>query len=257
MIINHMNVKETFLNIFKKIFSDWKNICLIVFVLAAVILYFLYNNAKKRVSFLENEKTELIDTLEEYKNKAGELYIAKQTYITTIKDLKKLNEDLSAEVKKLKDNPIVVTKVEYQTKVETIYIKDSLEVVPDTLDYYKSHFNYSDRWANISGFTTFDMKYMNSYTTLNNIEFNGNFYFDLIEKNKKLYTAIRTDSPYIQINNIETAVISPEKSKVLKHYFNRPWGIMGGIGVSVVVVNNTVKVLPAVQLTVGYKFINF
>ena len=251
-----MNAKETFLNLLKKFVSDWKNILIAVLIITAMVLYFNYRHAQRKLNFAEAEKIELADSISEYKNKVGELYSSKETYITTIKDLKKLNSDLSAEVKKLKDNPLVVTKIEYETKIETIYIKDSLEY-NDTLKTYKSSFNYEDRWAQIGGFTMFDFCNMNSYTMLNNINFTGNFYFDVIEKNKKLYTAVRSDSPYIQINNIESAILSPENSKVLKQHFRRPWGIAAGLGASVVIVNGTVKVCPAVSVIVGYKFIDF
>ena len=56
---------------------------------------------------------------------------------------------------------------------------------------------------------------------------------------------------------IEGAIISPQQSKVLKNYFNRPWGVMAGIGVSTLVIDNTIKIYPALQITVGYKFISF
>ena len=67
----------------------------------------------------------------------------------------------------------------------------------------------------------------------------------------------KCDNPYVQINNIEGAIVSPEQSKVLKKRFNRPWGVMIGVGPSITVVNNTVKAYPALQLTIGYKFISF
>lgn len=256
MTINNMNIKNMFSSLVKKLFSDWKNIFLLLLAIALIVLGILYRRSEKKIEFMNAQNIELQDTLIEYKNKAGELYTAKETYITTIKDLKQLNSDLSAEVKKLKDNPIVVTKVEYETKVETIYIKDSLEF-SDDLKTYKSIFDYQDKWTSIDGFTYFDFRNMDSYTTINNISFTGNFYYDIIEKDNKLYTAVRSDSPYLQINNIETAIISPNNSKILRQHFRRPWGISGGIGVSAVVVNNTVKIVPSVSVIVGYKFIDF
>ena len=45
-------------------------------------------------------------------------YIAKNLYIQEIEDLKNQNEELYAEIKNLKDNPLVVTKIvtEYEIK---------------------------------------------------------------------------------------------------------------------------------------------
>ena len=67
----------------------------------------------------------------------------------------------------------------------------------------------------------------------------------------------KCDNPYVQINNIEGAIVSPEQSKVFKKRFNRPWGVMIGVGPSITVIDNTVRIYPALQLTVGYKFISF
>jgi hypothetical protein len=82
-------------------------------------------------------------------------------------------------------------------------------------------------------------------------------YLDLIEKDKTLQFVVKADNPYLLINNINGAVISPEKSKVLKERFNKPWGVIVGVGPSVVVVGNAVKIYPALQLTLGYKLISF
>lgn len=255
MIFNNMNVKEIISSGLKKFLSDWKNILLCILVIAIAVLGIINNSSQRKIEKLIAEKIELADSLFEYKNKTGELYQAKETYITTISDLKKLNDDLAKEVKNLKDNPIVVTKIEYETQIKEVHIIDSLEVLPDST--YKSSFAYKNDWANIEGFTMFDFKNSNSYTNIDLIGLKGNFYFDIIEKDKHLYSIARTDNPYIQINNIENAIISPEKSKVLKNHFRRPWGIMAGIGPSVVLVGNTVKIYPAVQVTIGYKFIDF
>lgn len=256
MIFNNMNIKEKILSVLKSFFSNWKNVLLTILILVIIGMGISNRMAQRKIERLNAERAELVDTVSDYKNKVGDLYKARETYLTTIKDLKQLNEDLHAEVKNLKEHPIVVTKVEYETKVETIYIKDSLEVIDDEKSY-KSIFNYSDRWTNIDGFTMFDFVNRNSYTLFNNITFTGNFYYDIIEKDKKLYTLVRSDNPYIQINNIESVILSPENSKIIKNHFRRPWGIMGGLGASVVLVNGTVKVYPAVQITIGYKFIDF
>lgn len=245
-----MDVKS----LLKKFFSNWKNILILLLICAVAVLYFINKSSAKKIQDLEAEKVELVDTLFDYKNKANEYYLAKETYITDLANLKKINQDLAAEVKKLKDNPIVVTKIEYETKIDSIKVKDTLYVGQNN---YTAMFDYSDDWAKINGYTFFDVLQNDAYTTIDQVSFKGNFYFDLIEKNKKLYSIARTDNPYVQINNIETAIVSPDNSKVLKNYFRRPWGIMVGVGPSVVLVDNTVKICPAIQVTIGYKFIDF
>ena len=46
-----------------------------------------------------------------YKNKLDSEYVAKNIYIQTANQLKKTNQELYDEIKNLKDNPVVVTKV--------------------------------------------------------------------------------------------------------------------------------------------------
>jgi hypothetical protein len=67
----------------------------------------------------------------------------------------------------------------------------------------------------------------------------------------------KSSNPYLQINNMDGYMLSPEKSKMLKKRFNKPWGVMVGVGPSVTIIDNKVQIVPSLQLTVGYKFISF
>ena len=66
-----------------------------------------------------------------YKNKIGELYTERKTDILTIKELRSKNSELYAEVKNLKDNPIVITKVNTKTELKEIEIHDTAYVGTD------------------------------------------------------------------------------------------------------------------------------
>ena len=242
--------------VFKWTFSNFKNFIIVLLVILCLVgAWSLYRTKKD----LERTKIELVesqDTTFIYKNKAGELYAACETYIADIKELKTANEELYKEYKNLKDHPIIIEKVQTVIKIDSIYIKD--DVIVDTLsNMYTADFKFADNYCSISGATTLDVLNKAANTSIYNIEIPATFTTDVIEKNKKLYFLTKCDNPYVQINNIAGAIVSPEQSKVLKKRFNRPWGVMIGVGPSITVVNNTVKVYPSLQLTIGYKFISF
>ena len=241
---------------FKWTFSNFKNFIIVLLVILCLAgAWSLYRTKKD----LERTKIELVesqDTTIIYKNKTGELYAACETYIADIKELKAANEELYKEWKNLKDHPIIVEKVQTVIKIDTVYTKD--DVVVDTLsNIYTATFNFTDKYYSIYGATTLDIPNKAASTSIYNIEIPATFTADVIEKNKKLYFLAKCDNPYVQINNIEGAIVSPEQSKVFKKRFNRPWGVMIGVGPSITVIDNTVRIYPALQLTVGYKFISF
>lgn len=242
------------LKAFKWAFGNIKN--LIIVVLAILFLVAACNaySTKKELEKTKIELVEANDSTFTYKNKVGELYAARETYIADIKQLKEENAELYQEYKHLKDHPIIIEKVETIIKIDSITVKDSVALYNDT---YIAKFDYNDKWYNISGATSFDLPKNTASTSIFNVSLPANFTTDVIEKDKKLYFLTKCDNPYVQINNIEGAVVSPEQSKVLKNRFDKPWGIMIGVGPSVTVIDNTVKVYPALQLTLGYKFISF
>ena len=242
--------------VFKWTFSNFKNFIIVLLVILCLAGAWSLYRTKKDFERTKIELVESQDTTLVYKTKAGELYAACETYIADIKELKTANEELYKEWKNLKDHPIIIEKVQTVIKIDSIYIKDDVTV--DTLsNMYTADFKFADNYCSISGATTLDVLNKAANTSIYNIEIPATFTTDVIEKNKKLYFLTKCDNPYVQINNIEGAIVSPEQSKVLKKRFNRPWGVMIGVGPSITVVNNTVKVYPSLQLTIGYKFISF
>jgi hypothetical protein len=243
---------------FKWLFSDLRRLVICVMFIALGLLYFNYKS-------LKNSYDNLIiahnDTLCVYKNKVGELYAQKTAYMTDLANLKLTNKELYDEVKNLKENPLVVTKTEFIIK------RDSLEAETDTTNVnvdianndtiYKSNFSYKDDWTSILGHSDFNTSLKYSNVFFDNIAFKADLTMDLIEKNNNLLMIAKSSNPYLQINNMDGYMLSPEKSKMLKKRFNKPWGVMVGVGPSVTIIDNKVQIVPSLQLTVGYKFISF
>ena len=157
----------------------------------------------------------------------------------------------------MKDHPTVIVKTETVVKIDSIYI-DHEPVIADTLNKtYTSNFAVNDRYYNIAGNTTFNLNNLTAQTFLSNISFPATFTTDLVERNNRLYFITKCDNPYVQINNIEGAVISPENSKLLNKKYNNPWVLALGIGPSVTLIDGKIKVIPAINLTLGFKIIDF
>lgn len=221
----------------------------ILFLLACLI----GNSYKNKY---RNAVEKLGDTIEIYVNKNNELYKANTLYVENIKELKKTNQDLYNEVKSLEDNPIVITKTKIEYVLDSVVIRDT--IFGDTVNnVYTANIDYSDKWTDFHGMCSMDLNSMMSEFVLDSLRFDCSLTMDIIEKGNNLYIIGKSDNPYLQINNLEGVILSPEKSKILKRTFNRPWGIMAGAGVCVSMYDGKLIALPGVQVTIGYKFLNF
>ncbi len=204
----------------------------------------------------ENSYREYRDTIAEYVNKYNDVYAMNNAYITDLNTLKQENKELYDEVKSLRDNPIIVTKV------KTVYVLDTIvmeqELISDTVsgDFY-ADITYADDWNSFNG--RFDGNIFNNTSkfTLNDMQFNCSLTTDLIERNGKLYFITKSDNPYLKITDMDGYLVSPEKSKVLKKTFNKPWGIMLGVGGTAGLYDGKVVLVPGVNVTVGYKILSF
>lgn len=250
-------VKDYTIKGVKWIFSNLEKSIIILLIIVLAIVGLRYCSTQKELAKTKAELVESADTLTTYKNKIGELYLQRETYITDAKTLKYLNDSLYKEYKSLKDHPTIITKTETVLKIDSVYIADT-PVEQDTVkNTYTANFDYNDKWFSINGKSVFNLNTMNSSTTINNLTVPANFTTNLIEKDKKLYFVTKSDNPYIQINNIEGAVISPENSKLLNDRYNKPWVVAVGAGPSLILIDGKLQVYPSINLTLGYKIIDF
>lgn len=237
----------------KMILSDLKLFIIVILSLLLISLYFNYRNVR---SDLENVVVEQEDTIRTYKNKNDELYSQIGTYITDIENLKQSNSELYNEVKYLKENPIVVTKVETETVFKEKEIRDTVTII--SKGTYRINHEYFDPFAYINMVTEFNSNTCVANTIANDIKFPSTFTLDLIESKKgDLSFIVKSDNPYIQINNINGAVLSPEDSKAIKKRYDKRWCLVGGVGPTITVVDSKIKCTAGIQLTFGYKIFAF
>ena len=250
-----LKIWDTVVAFLKKMFSDPKIFLLVVISIIAMWLYF---DLKSTRNELDNIIVEKSDSLTAYENKIGELYQEIGTYITDVDNLRRSNTELYNEVKNLKENPIVVTKVVTEVVIEEKPLIDTVIVEKDKPNDYTIRQTYSDNFLSLDLTTRFNSKDLVSSTILNSAKIPSTFTLDLIESKKgDLSFIVKSDNPYIEINNVNGAVISPEDSKAIKRRYNDKWCVVAGVGPAFTVVDNKFKIYPAAQITFGFKIFSF
>lgn len=220
------------INFFKGFtFKDW-----IIFILICISIGLFCSN---RYYQNESKYTKVIynDSIFDYKNKLNELYKANNLYVQDINELKKQNNDLGNEIKSLKDNPIVVIKTVTETKIDSIILRDTVIINKDDILVkwnYEKEFSKNNSFL-IAGQTNYNINNNLSQTELLQFRLSADLFLDIIEKNKQLMVIAKSNNPYLNITDIQGAILSPDNSKVLKQYFKpKRWhvGIYGGYGIT-------------------------
>ena len=230
-------------------FKDWLIVLLLLTALCLGISSKHYRNKSEKVIVLN-------DSIHKYKNKLDEEYVAKNTYIQTIDELKKNNSELYDEVKSLRDNPIVVTKIKHEIRIDTVFAEsDTIVDIPDT--YRKNLIWHADNdYYTMRGYTWVECDFSKFGTVLTDVRIPANMTVDVIEQKDGTMKIIgKTDNPYVNICNIDGVVINPTKSKAISSQFRQKRFSIGphiGIGV-----NPDLKFTPYIGIGVSYGIINF
>lgn len=228
----------------------------IVFIGLALALCLSISKCSSYKRQYENSYREYCDTLRVYTNKYNEIYAMNNAYITDLNTLKRENEELYNEVKSLRDNPIVVTKIKTEYITDTVTIEPVMTTDTATGDFF-ANIAYEDEWNSFAGRFNGNIYTGASLFSLDKMQFNCSLTTDLIERDGKLYFITKSDNPYLKITDMDGYLVSPEKSKVLKRQFNRPWGVMIGAGCTATVYDGKVMIWPGIHLTLGYKILSF
>ena len=154
--------------------------------------------------------------------------------------IKDLNDSLQREAKNHKD-PIYITRTKIQIKNDTIIklINDSI-LKNDSI--YSIHSFYKDEYLKVDG--TIISRDSASYATLDSLSITADIYNDIILKNNKYYSIVRSNNPYLKITGQESVFIQDKIKK------QRKWGAIVGIGAGISING---KFYPYIGVTVGYK----
>lgn len=196
------------------------------------------------------------DSLEIYKDKLKNEYVAKDIYVQDVTNLLREKGQLAIEVQHLKDNPIVVTKTDVQVRIDTVKA-ESIEIA-------QNDSTYDLRWRavepngyyDLSGTTNVHSDFSQFSTQIDSFKMNANITIDILDNgDKKLRMISRTDNPYINITNMDGVVFDPTDSKVLKRFYKQKrWSIGPYVGYGV---TGTGKLQPSVGIGISYGIIQF
>lgn len=244
-------ISEWLLETAKKFtFRDW-----VIFALVLISVRFIVSSCYYRHKASEPNYVYITDSIETYKNKLKEEYSAKQMIIAERDELKKTNAELYAEVKNLKDNPIVITKTDIVFKTDTIIAQSDSIVTPDITTKNLFWSTQDNGFYVLKGLTSVKSDFSSFQTTINNLTIPISITTDIIEKDKKLMFITKSDNPYVNITYMNGAFLNPKDSKVIKSYFpKKHWGIGLQLGAGL---DKNLGVTPYLGIGVSYNLITF
>lgn len=241
--------------------KDWIIIAFGIIILllgiGCAIYYHKFQKAEEQI-IIWNDSTYF------YKNKYDEEYIAKNTYILKANQLQKYNDELYKEYKSLKDNPIVITKTEVVTNIDSVNTNTHNATSNDVLlawcwdasdkDYYK-----------ISGGSTANFNNPDSSKTfIENMQVNANLTLDVIDNGEQLAVIAKSDNPYMNLGVKQSVIIDPLNSPTLKNYYKpKRWGLSVYLGTSINVgydpIHNNIGINfgPSAGFAITYDFVQW
>lgn len=208
---------------------------ILIIVLSCLMLYFMisarhYKSESKFMTVVYE------DTVSEYRNKLKEEYASKSMYMQTVDQLKKNNEELYSEIKSLKDNPVVITKTDIIIKLDTVYMenKEVDQYIRNDTTFYDLKWStiHPDGFYSVSGLTSLTPVDINGFsTTLTSLNIPIKLTMDIIEQDNRFRIIGKTDNPYVNIIDYNSAFIDPTESKLIKKQFpKKRWAIGPQIG---------------------------
>ena len=211
-----------------------KNIFILITIFLVAILIL---NSYHSYHELDSAKMLYQDSISYYKDKLGHVYSALEIHQLRIKDL---TDSLQREAKNHKD-PIYITRTKIQIKNDTIIklINDNI-VKNDSI--YSIHSFYKDEYLKVD--ETIISRDSASYATLDSLSITADIYNDIIQKNGKYYSIVRSNNPYLKITGQESAFIQDKIKK------QRKWGFTVGVGYGV---NYHGQCYPYLGVMFGYR----
>ena len=215
-------------------FKDW---IIFILLLLAIIFGICSTYYKNKAADAEQSALAAVDTLHTYKNKLGEEYLARNVRMQQISDLKKANNELSDELKSLKDNPLVITKTKVEVRVDTLYTRSDSLMAPSE-EEHRLYWHYADGgdYFTLAGNTLVRNDFSSFATQITDLRIPATITIDLVEqKNGTIKVIGKTDNPYVKLTDTDGVLIDPTQSSVIKSKFKQKrWclGPMVGFGVT-------------------------
>ena len=210
-----------------------KFLILITIFLVAILILNSYHYRHE----LDSARMLYKDSITYYRDKVGHMYSALEIHQLKIKDL---NDSLKREAKNHKD-PVYVTRTNIKIQTDTI-IKLINDTVIQNDSIYSIHSLYKDEYLRVD--ETIISRDSASYATLDSLVINADIYQNIILKNGKYYSIVRSNNPYLKITGQEAVFIQDKIKK------QRKWGAIVGIGAGISING---KFYPYLGVMLGYR----
>ncbi len=202
-----------------------------VFVIAIAILAFLLLKQCNKVQDLKLENKvgvqniiALNDSIRIVKNKWDEEITLKNAYITSEKDLKNINQNLSNKIKSLEGEILYASNIISSIKTDTIFIENEVIRYPDGTNqlswaYNKDYGNGNSRFLDGNSRFSIDLSdsafsILDKGTSITRDITNLSILTGLTELDESYQIFVKTDYPGITFSNIEGAIL--DKKRFLK-----------------------------------------
>lgn len=236
--------------------------------LIVVIFVLVMSLSVSTCSRIESNYRVYADSLTYFKNKAGDEYKAKIIAFREAAELKKANDSIASEYQKIKNQkPLVVTKTVTETRIDSVEVPTEIIKYPN---HYAINWAYdetfsSENFIRFNGTTTTDSLLTSAKTTLNRLSIGTDLIVDVVSnKNdeKTLSVIARSNNPYVNVTDIQGAIIDPTKNPAIKAQFpTKRWSIGPYVGYGATVTSGSdgtkVSLGPSAGISIHYNLISW
>ena len=247
-----------------KILNSKYTYLVIIFILL-VILFSKIKGCGSNMNIYDKNIKALQDTIRTERDKNGKLQYEKYALIGDKKSLLKVSKDLSDEINKLKNNPVVIIKTQYITKYVNVYIHDTLFKDGKGITHLQLDLDTVFNKGNSSKLKTesllkiYDGNIISLGSKILFNETNMTLITGLEEVKTKdgrmMQIFVKSEYPGFKPSVIDGALIDPSKSEIVKSFFKpKRFGVGPIIGVGV-----GTQFKPEIFVGIGlqYNFIRF
>lgn len=236
----------------------------ILYIIILIIILSLLTKKCSEVNYnddlsKQNQKA-LTDKIEVLKNKSNEKEYRISLFETNIKDLKKLNDSLYLEYKKIKKG-----KVEYISNIEVVYIDTNKLKSNDTYtnllrDYHQINWVFNDNDSEFNGYTRFKINFLKdgNYSVLSDTSFLTKRLFKLSlttgiikEKDGTRRIFVTPSNQNVEVTKIEGAILEEKYYTTKKPVITL--GLQFGYGLSF---GNNIGLTPFIGIGLQYNFLS-
>lgn len=211
------------------------NVYIIIIIGLVVLIFFrtiYYNTKINENNFLYNDSTLY------WKNKANEYYHAKLIQVNLTDSLKKEYDNL----KSSKTTPIYISKIYSEIRVDTVFSFHTDTVFLGVDSLYKIKSSIENKHLNV--YTTISSRDSISTMNLDSLIIPVTVNHNIVKREHRYYSLVRSDNPYFRIKNQESMIELPREKK---------YTLNMGIGYGAGYYDNKVILTPFVGIMFGWR----